>query len=225
MHESLRHSLCVGSGSLLLCAVSLAQAGTPAFKIVVGNDTILTLDRPRPVGGQLIFHRYPDGLLTSVRLSAITIGPRAASTESESGAPSAARPQAAEAFPLSTSERVLVTARKPGLQPGEVLMLGETGSSKLITRMTSPPGSGNASGIRYVPRPGEGLPGKALFNPNRDYRPEWDSTLVPGYSMPFPNSRDDYVEGKTLPYPPGNGLQQRPGYPPVVIYDGGVKRH
>jgi hypothetical protein len=199
--------------SLSLCEPSLAQTARPSFRVVAGGDTILTLDQPRTDGLLLIFHRYPDGLLISVRKTPVTvIQPLSNSTEI------GARRDRSQTLSMSISEQVLVTGAVPGLQPGEMIELGVTGAPSRITAGESSalgPGS-----TKYVPRPGEGLPGKALFNPNREYRPEWDSTLVPGYSMPFSNSRDDYVEGRTLAYPPGSGFQQGPGYPPVVIHDG-----
>jgi hypothetical protein len=196
---------------LFLSETSVAQSQPPAFRIVTDSYDILTIDPPRPQGKLWVFHRYPDGALSSIRRTSDTEVRPMARVEHSEGWPSPG------SFEMSTSEQVLVTEKAPGLLPGETLDLGETGSPRRTP--VQPAVASRATGPRYVPRPGEGLPGKALFNPNRDYRPEWDSKLVPGYSMPFANSLNDYVEGKTLPYPPGNGSQQAPGYPPVLIYD------
>ncbi len=202
-----------------LSTSALGQSCEPTFKILVGNDPIWSLDPPRRDGGQLAFHRCPDGVFVSVKQSAVTsvddlrVGTRKSSSGIAGGDVMDSRLQ------MRASEEVLVTATKPGLEPGEVLYLGPTAPPTRVrgaNLMIGPPTTASS----YVPRPGEGLPGKALFNPNRDYRPEWDSKLVPGYSMPFANSPNDYAEGRTLAYPPGNGVQGRPGHPPTIIYDG-----
>jgi hypothetical protein len=60
-------------------------------------------------------------------------------------------------------------------------------------------------------RPGEGKGGTALFNPDRSYRPDWDGKLVPGATMPLPNSPNDYKEGVTLAHPAAPAVQAAPG--------------
>ena len=69
--------------------------------------------------------------------------------------------------------------------------------------------------------PGEGPGGTALLNPDRPYRPEWDSTRVPGQNLPFPNSPNDYREGKTFAYPPAGAVQEAPGEPPKMAPSSG----
>ena len=54
------------------------------------------------------------------------------------------------------------------------------------------------------------------MNPNRPYRPEWDSKQVPGLNLANPASPNDYVEGKTLAYPPASAVQEAPGDPPKM---------
>ena len=114
-------------------------------------------------------------------------------------------------------ETVVVSAPRPPLQPGELVDLGLTYD---LGGFRAPLPGAAPRAATPVLRPGEGPGGKALFNPNREYRPGWDSTLVPGYSMPYGNSRGDYREGRTLAYPPGNGQQQTPGAPPTMMSEG-----
>ncbi|MGH3087287.1 MAG: hypothetical protein ACRDSJ_08215, partial [Rubrobacteraceae bacterium] len=63
--------------------------------------------------------------------------------------------------------------------------------------------------------------GTALFNPNREYRPDWDSKQVPGLSIPYPAALGDYKEGLTLAYPPASATQSAPGQPPMMAPSGG----
>jgi hypothetical protein len=129
----------------------------------------------------------------------------------------AARPSAAPAVAIPVEEIVIVSAPRPPLEPGELVDLGLTydlGVFHLPPVQTATPAT-------TVWRPGEGPDGKALLNPNRDYRPGWDSTLIPGYSMPYSNSPNDYVEGRTIAYPPGEGRQSNPGAPPTMTTVGG----
>jgi hypothetical protein len=108
--------------------------------------------------------------------------------------------------------RVIVSARPAvragGLRPGNVIELGRTGSGS-----TPAPGGSAAEGGNQLP-PGERKDGSALLNPDRPYRPEWDSTRVPGLNIPNPNSPNDYREGKTFAYPPAAAVQAAPGEPP-----------
>jgi len=103
-------------------------------------------------------------------------------------------------------------APAPVVRPGEAVDLGLAG-----------PGSGGRTApVRPVParnagpRQGEAKDGSALFNPDRTYKPEWDSKLIPGTTMPNPNSPNDYKEGRTLGYPPAPATQAAPGDPPVM---------
>jgi hypothetical protein len=62
--------------------------------------------------------------------------------------------------------------------------------------------------------PGERKDGTALLNPDRPYRPDWDSKQVPGLNLPYPASPNDYREGRTFAYPPARAIQEAPGEPP-----------
>ncbi len=108
--------------------------------------------------------------------------------------------------------RVILSSRPAadarGLRPGNVIELGRTGSGS-----TASPGGGALEGGNQLP-PGERKDGTALLNPDRPYRPEWDSTRVPGMNIPNPNSPNDYREGKTFAYPPAAAVQEAPGEPP-----------
>ena len=99
--------------------------------------------------------------------------------------------------------------RKP--RPGEVIILGPTGES----------GAGSTpSDATRAMGPGEAPDGKALLNPSRDYRPGWDSKQVPGQTLPYPASANDYREGRSFAYPPGTAVQTAPGQPPTGVPSG-----
>ena len=66
------------------------------------------------------------------------------------------------------------------------------------------------------PAPGQRPDGKALLDPNRNYNQAWDSTMVPGLNMAYPNSPTDYVDGKTIAYPPAQAVQAAPGDVPMA---------
>ncbi len=108
--------------------------------------------------------------------------------------------------------RVTVSARPVadgrGLRPGNVIELGRTGSGSTASAGGAATGGGNE-----LP-PGERKDGTALFNPDRPYKPEWDSKQVPGLNLGYPASPNDYREGKTIAYPPGAAVQAAPGEPP-----------
>jgi hypothetical protein len=98
------------------------------------------------------------------------------------------------------------------LKPGELLVLGPTGEGA---------SSGTASGgAGASAQPGEGPGGKALLNPSRDYRPDWDARQVPGMNLAYPASTGDYREGSTFAYPPGSAVQTAPGQPPTGVPTG-----
>lgn len=89
----------------------------------------------------------------------------------------------------------------------------------------------SGSGEEYVSeasgrgtRPGEGAPGRSAVNPDRPYRPEWDSSQAPGSSIPYPPPGTRWREGENLAYPPGSGTQSAPGQPPMVPRSGSGPR-
>jgi hypothetical protein len=96
----------------------------------------------------------------------------------------------------------------------------QTGRDILISPLGGRTGSG-VTGVKAPPEvmslpPGERKDGTALLNPDRPYRPEWDSKQVPGLNLPYPASPNDYGEGKTLAYPPASAVQEAPGEPPKM---------
>ena len=97
------------------------------------------------------------------------------------------------------------------VRPGTLVVLGPTGGGAA---------GGSAADGKAPPRPGEAPDGRALLNPSRDYRPDWDSRQVPGQSLPFPASPGDYREGRTLAMPPGTATQSAPGQPPTGVPSG-----
>lgn len=97
------------------------------------------------------------------------------------------------------------------IRPGTLVVLGPTGEGSAGTEV---------AGERSVPRPGEAPDGRALLNPSRQYRPEWDSSQVPGQTLAYPASPADYREGRTLSYPPGGAVQSGTGQPPTGVPSG-----
>ena len=175
----------VGSNVLLAALISLhaaapaPAAGPSVYRIeLTGNQSIWSEDKPRDSGALLLFHRYPGGLLVSVKK--------------------------ADVRRVTLSSPTAVAGRGP--RPGSVIELGRTGSGSTAT-------PGSAAEGTQLPL-GERKDGTALLNPDRPYRPEWDSTRVPGMNIPNPNSPNDYREGKTFAYPPAPAVQAAPGEPP-----------
>jgi hypothetical protein len=120
---------------------------------------------------------------------------------------------------LRRSEIARVVAEKrarssAGPRPGEAIDIGLAGpgsaSGTGVAGATSGPHGGVARG------PGSRSDGTALFNPDRAYRPADDSKLVPGATMGYPNSPNDYREGRTMSYPAAPAVQTAPGNPPTM---------
>jgi hypothetical protein len=178
----------LGSNILLAALISLhaatpsSAAGLTVYKIeMAGSQTVWSVDQPRDTGAMLLFHRYPGGLLVSVKKAEV--------------------------------KRIILTSRSPlagrGPRPGSTIELGPTGSGSTAPSVnTAPDGS-------PLP-PGERKDGTALLNPDRPYRPDWDSKQVPGLNLPYPASPNDYREGRTMSFPPANAIQEAPGEPPKM---------
>ncbi len=139
-------------------------------------------------GTLVTFHRYPDGALVSIRRSDLV---RVAITKPE---PSIARGLAAGA-----AVDIGITGGSAGAASARG---GATGSRRPATAGTA---------AKSNPALGETKEGKALFNPDRAYKPEWDSRQVPGLNIGNPNSPNDYKEGRTLAYPSAPVTQAAPG--------------
>ena len=97
------------------------------------------------------------------------------------------------------------------LRTGREVMVGTFGG-----RTSKGFGGSAAKGDEILLPPGENKDGTALLNPDRPYRPEWDSKQVPGMNIPYPASPNDYAEGKTFAYPPAGAVQEAPGEPPKM---------
>jgi hypothetical protein len=176
--------------SILAAVISLlglvpAPAGTATvYRIEMAGDQIAwAQDQPRDTGTVLLFHRHPDGLLVSVKK--------------------------ADVRRLSASAPPAAAARGP--RPGkDLIVLGPTGggpASAAHATNGAAPGAAAEAGQT----PGQRKDGSALLNPDRKYKPEWDSRQVPGSNIGYPNSADDYKEGKTFAYPPAGSTQSAPG--------------
>lgn len=126
-------------------------------------------------------------------------------------------------------DRVLVSVRKsdvrrivPGrrasppraLEPGAEIVVGPTGASPAAPASASATSRAKAAGRSL--EPGEAKGGTALFNADRPYRPDWDSRQVPGSNLGYPNSANDYREGRTFAHPPASAVQTAPGAPPTM---------
>jgi hypothetical protein len=164
-------------------AASAPSAAAPAprelYRVeLAGSQVMWSLDRPKQTGGLIVFHRYPDGVLLSIRGTAVR---RIVLSKFQS------EPQRA-------------------LSPGGVIDLGMTGGSAGKTTAGARPSPGGTA-----PPLGARKDGTALLNPDRAYRPDWDTKQVPGLNIPYPASSNDYREGKTFAYPPAAAYQSQPG--------------
>jgi hypothetical protein len=166
----------------LMPAPAPAPAATVYRIDMAGGQIAWAKDQPRDTGTALLFHRYPDGLLVSVKK--------------------------ADVRHLSASAPPAEASRGPRLGK-DLIVLGPTGAGP-----ATPAGNGKAGGAAATAdagQAGQRKDGSALFNPDRKYKPEWDSRQVPGSNMGYPNSPDDYKEGKTFAYPPAGSTQSAPG--------------
>lgn len=170
----------------ILAALASGSAATLYRIELAGNAAVLSEDRPRETATSLLFHRHPGGVLMSVRKSDVR------------------RVVAAPRLPASSSP----------LSPGGQVELGPTGGGAARAAPSASSAPARAPGEPLAP--GEDKGGTALFNPDRSYRPEWDGRQVPGLSLGYPNSANDYREGRTFAHPPASATQPAPGAPPVM---------
>ena len=96
------------------------------------------------------------------------------------------------------------------VKPGTLVILGPTGEGSATS----------AAPEAAASRAGAAADGRALLNPQREYRPEWDSRQVPGQNLPYPASAGDYREGRTMSYPPAGATQSGSGQPPTGVPSG-----
>ena len=178
----------------LVAALSLgltvaAGAEQVVYKIELrAKNSLWAKERPVQNGQMVLFRRYPDGALMGLK---------------------AAQVVRIVAVPAKTAS----AAGAPGLKPGEQIILGATAGGG---GASSPGAEGTAPAPAAGTRPGEAKGGTALFNPDRAYRPDWDSKLVPGSTIANPASPNDYREGRTVAYPPAAATQSAPGQPPMM---------
>ena len=158
-----------------------APAAPGLYRIeLTGNSAVWSQDRPQQTGTLLVFHRYPDGVLMSVRSSDV-------------------RRMSAVKFQRTANKQ---------LTPGEQVDIGITGSGSASANAAAGAARGKAAG---APGLGERKDGTALMNPNRTYRPDYDSKEVPGLNIPYPASPNDYREGRTFGYPSAPSPPVAPG--------------
>jgi hypothetical protein len=174
------------AGLISIHAAAPAASGSSVYKVELsGNQTVWSEDQPRNAGALVLFHRYPGGLLVSVKkadVRRVTAVPKVAE----------------ELKRLKTGKGVVLGPLADRPSSGS----GATAGSALPEGAALPPG--------------ERKDGTALLNPDRRYRPEWDSKQVPGLNLPNPASPNDYREGRTFAYPPAGAVQEAPGEPPKM---------
>lgn len=174
---------------LLLGLAASAGAEQILYRIELrANNSLWAKERPVQNGPILLFRRYPDGALMGLKSAEVR---RVVAVSRQAPAP----------------------AGTAGLKPGEQRVLGATGGGG---GSSSPGAPGTAAAPAAGTKPGEGKGGTALFNPDRAYRPDWDSKQVPGATIANPASPNDYKEGRTLSYPPASAVQSAPGQPPMM---------
>ncbi len=162
-------------------AAPAAAASKQLYRLeLAGRQTLWAEDHPQQSGSMIVFRRFPDGILVSIRRSDIL---RIVSARYE---PAAAR----------------------AIKPGGVIDLGMTGGSSGSGHLSA---ATKGAGATQSTAPGERSDGTALFNPNRTYRPDWDSKQVPGMNLGYPASPNDYQEGRTLAYPSASSPPPAPG--------------
>ena len=175
--------------SLLGLAPATPPRAATVYRIeMAGGQSALAQDAPRDTGTALLFHRYPDGLLVSVKKSEVK---RLSMAPAPAEAPRGPRPV----------RDVIVLGGPTG--PGSGPAAAGSGAAA--------PASAEAGQL-----PGQRKDGSALLNPDRKYKPEWDSRQVPGSTLGYPNSQNDYREGKTFAYPPAPATQPAPGDVPTM---------
>ena len=112
--------------------------------------------------------------------------------------------------------QIVATDAKPSgsktMRPGDEIEIGITGGGSASATAVV---AGSKKTLAH-PSLGERPNGTALLDPNRPYNPAWDSTQVPGLNMAYPNSPNDYVDGKTIAYPPAQAVQAAPGEVPMA---------
>ncbi|MGH9316306.1 MAG: hypothetical protein ACRD1P_04285 [Thermoanaerobaculia bacterium] len=189
-------ALLLAAGAATPPAPATAPAGRDLYQIELkGKQTIWSEDRPVENREHLLFHRYPGGVLMSVKKADVK-------------SVVAAR---YEASPAKT------------LRPGEAIEIGQTGGG---AEAAPTQGGTRSSGYRTAtPGLGERKDGTALLNPDRPYRPDWDTRQVPGLNIAHPNSPNDYREGRTTGFPPATAVQSSPGAPPSMPAGSGEVPH
>jgi hypothetical protein len=186
------------AGWILLVAMAVlvsplrATPGEPMiYRVELANGAdLLARTPPIPKGNRLVFTRHPDGALVSLRRADV---------------------RRVVTVPLP---RTAATGATRKFRPGELIILGPTGEGGSGTT------SATASAAAATSAPGQAPDGRALLNPGRDYRPEWDARQVPGQNLAFPASPGDYREGMTFAFPPGTAVQTAPGQPPTGVPSG-----
>ncbi len=108
-----------------------------------------------------------------------------------------------------TPSRFVPEVARKQRRAGDLIVLGQTGAGAAAA-------AEKTGGAEATTLPGERKDGTALLNPNRPFRPDWDTKQVPGLNLPYPNSPNDYREGRTLAFPPAAATVGAPGDVPKM---------
>jgi len=108
-----------------------------------------------------------------------------------------------------TPSRFVPEAARKQRRAGDLIVLGQTGAGAAAV-------AEKTGGAEATALPGERKDGTALLNPDRPFRPDWDTKHVPGLNLPYPNSPNDYREGRTFAFPPAAATVGAPGDVPKM---------
>ena len=180
--------------ALALSPLRTTAAEPMIYRVELSSGAeILARTPPVPHGTRLVFSRHPDGALLSLKRSDV---------------------RRVVSVPVPAAPASVATRTVPTFRPGQLIVLGPTGGGAGGATPTS------AAAAASTTAPGQAPDGRALLNPTRDYRPEWDAQQVPGQNLAYPASPGDYREGMTFAYPPGTAVQTSPGQPPTGVPSG-----
>jgi len=118
---------------------------SPAYRIELrGKSSVLSKDQPVRRGTVVLFHRYPDGILTSVPIEDVAV---VASAAAVSARPTVVR---------GTSPAPVTVSGAVALQPGDTILLGPTGGGS-VTGATAATGTAAPAG---PPSPSGDIPAR-----------------------------------------------------------------
>ena len=158
--------------AVLVSGLAAFSTAAPLYRIALrqGNESVLARDKPVTRGSVVLFHRYPDGRLTSIPQENVAGFVATEKADESAAVHQPARPVRRRAIlSLGTSDAAVAVAPARPLEPGEVRVLGTTGDG----------GSANAGTAGYGPMTGASSRDVAA-------RSAIDAQVFPG-DLPAPN--------------------------------------